>query len=130
MKLLKKLYLATAVIASFGFAFGITGQIALAATTQEQVCSGVNLGDSASCDDEGKVNSLLKTILNIISWVAGIIVIIMIIISGIKFATSGGSSEKVSSAKGTLTYALVGMVIVILAQVIVRFVLKSVAGED
>jgi uncharacterized membrane protein len=125
MNMFKKICLL--VVAVLGFAVVVygTGEITLAASAQEQVCSGVNLGDGATCDDGGRVNNLLRTILNIISWVAGVIVIIMVIISGIKFATSSGDSAKVSSAKGTLTYALVGMVIVILAQIIVRFVIKS-----
>ncbi len=48
----------------------------------------------------------------------------MIIINGLRFITSGGDSNAVSSAKKGILYAIVGLVIVALAQFIVRFVLN------
>jgi hypothetical protein len=47
----------------------------------------------------------------------------MIILGGLKYITSGGDAQKVASAKSALIYAIVGLVIVALAQAIVRFVL-------
>jgi len=49
----------------------------------------------------------------------------MIIIGGFKYVTSGGDSTKISSAKSTIFYALIGLVVVALAQVIVRLVLTK-----
>ena len=125
MSLFKKVCLAIVVLLSFSMTM-YAAEGAVLAGSSEEVCKGVNLGGSADCDDGGAVTKLLKTIITIISWVAGIITIIMVIISGIKFTTSGGDSAKVTSAKGTLTYALIGAVVVILAQVIVKFVLGQV----
>ena len=50
----------------------------------------------------------------------------MIIISGFKYVTAGGDSAKVGSAKNTLIYALVGLVIAALAQFIVHFVFSVI----
>ena len=46
----------------------------------------------------------------------------MIIFGGFKYMTSGGSDDKTKDAKNTILYALVGLVIVLLAQTIVKFV--------
>ena len=53
----------------------------------------------------------------------------MIIVGGLRYITSGGESSNISGAKTTIIYALVGLVIVALAQFIVHFVLnKAVNG--
>jgi len=51
----------------------------------------------------------------------------MIIFGGFKYITSGGDAGGVTGAKNTILYAIVGLVIVALAQVIVRFVIGTVA---
>lgn len=88
-----------------------------------KVCEGVNAGGTCADND---VPAVAKTIINILSWVVGIIAIIMIIFAGLTMVTSAGEAEKTKKAKSTITYALVGMVIVLLAQVIIRFVIKQV----
>ncbi len=52
----------------------------------------------------------------------------MIIIGGLKYITSAGESSNVTSAKNTIMYAIIGLVIVALAQFIVRFVFERVTG--
>ncbi|MBI5404760.1 MAG: hypothetical protein HY976_00885 [Candidatus Kerfeldbacteria bacterium] len=67
---------------------------------------------------------LKGTIVNIISWVLGIVslvAVVMIIIGGLQWMTSGGNEEKVEKAKKTISSAVVGIVIVILAWAIVIF---------
>jgi cytochrome bd-type quinol oxidase subunit 2 len=68
--------------------------------------------------------SLLKDAVNIFSLIVGIVAVVMIIVGGFKYITSGGESSKVSGAQSTILYAIVGLVIVVLAQVIVHFVLN------
>ena len=78
------------------------------------------------CSSEGKVNDLVTNIVNIFSIVVGIVAVIMIIVGGFKFITSGGDSAKVTSSRNTIIYAIVGLIIVALAQTIVKFVLTKV----
>jgi hypothetical protein len=98
------------------------------------LCQGVNLDTSTTdCsgsagDAQTKVNDLLKEVINIFSIIVGIIAVFMIIFGGLKYITSGGDSGNVSGAKNTIIYALVGLVIVALAQFIVRFVLGKATG--
>src|ERR1039457_3096164 len=88
-----------------------------------QVLTGVGQTPN-NCSDSG-VTGTAAVAVNILSWVAGIVTVVMIIFSGIKYTTSGGDSQKVSSAKNSLIYALVGLVIVALTQTLVHFVLNN-----
>ncbi len=114
-----------------------------AATINDSVCQGANLSFSGSttrqageseeafkkrtcqADQSGDVNNLISDIVNILSVIVGIVAVIMIIVGGFKYITSGGDSNKVSSAKNTILYAIIGLIIVALAQFIVRFVLSK-----
>lgn len=87
--------------------------------------SGAECGALADSEGQDKVNKLLTQIINIISVIVGIVAVIMIIWGGFKYITSGGTSEKVTTAKNTILYALIGLIIVALAQIIVRFVLAK-----
>jgi hypothetical protein len=58
--------------------------------------------------------------------VVGVVSVIMIIIGGFKYIISSGDSANVTSAKNTILYAIIGLVVVLLAQIIVRFVIARV----
>ena len=100
---------------------------------QEGLCAGANLqlsdGNCAAKDESGieKINKVVRGVVNTLSLIVGIVAVIMIIIGGLRYITSGGASDKVSGAKDTIVFAIVGLVVVALAQVIVRFVLNRVA---
>lgn len=96
-----------------------------------QVCSGINGSSAAgSCTAPGKtVEDIVKTVLNLLSSFIGIIAVIMVIVSGFKYITAAGDSGKISSAKSTLMYALIGIVIVAMAQFITQFVLKQATND-
>jgi cytochrome bd-type quinol oxidase subunit 2 len=74
------------------------------------------------------INDLISDVINIFSLVVGVVAVIMIIIGGFRYITSGGDSNNVTAAKNTILYAIIGLVIVALAQFIVRFVLARVTG--
>lgn len=96
------------------------------------LCSGANLSTTQSdcattTGDAGtNVNNIIKTVINIFSLVVGVVAVIMIIIGGFRYITSGGDSGNVSGAKNTILFAIVGLVIVALAQIIVKFVLGKI----
>ena len=50
--------------------------------------------------------------------IVGVVAIIMIIVGGFRYITSGGDSSKVGSAKNTIIYAIIGLILVALAQII------------
>ena len=74
---------------------------------------------------ESTINRTIKTALNLFSGIVGIISVVMVIVGGVRYITSGGDSGKVASAQNTVLYAVIGLVVVALAQIIVQFVLKK-----
>jgi len=72
------------------------------------------------------VNKLIKDIINIFSIIVGVVSVIMIIWGGFQYISSGGDSGKVGNAKNTIIYAIIGLIVVALAQFIVQFVLDKV----
>ena len=85
-------------------------------------------GDCTSDTATGteKIQTIVTTVVNIFSIVVGIVAVIMIVVGGFKYITSGGDSGNITSAKNTIVYAVIGLVIVALAQFIVQFVLNKV----
>ena len=105
-----------------------------AVNINDTLCGGSNieLNDSQDCNNStgntSNLQSLLTNIVKYFSIIVGVIAVIMIIVGGFKYITSGGDSSNVSAAKNTIIYAIVGLVIVALAQLIVHFVLNQTAG--
>ncbi len=106
-----------------------------AQVTQQDInnglCSGANLQitSGGGCDNGAAtltLNNIIRRIINILSAVVGIVAVIMIIVGGFRYITSGGSDTSVTSAKNTILYAIIGLVIVALAQILVRFTLSKI----
>jgi type IV secretion system pilin len=74
-------------------------------------------------------NGVFKTVTNVLLFIIGAISVIMLIIGGIRYVVSGGDSTAVSSAKNTILYAVVGIVVAILAFALVNFVIGSFAAK-
>ena len=70
-------------------------------------------------------NGIFRTIVNTILFIIGAVSVIMIIFGGFRYVTSGGDSGGVTSAKNTILYAVIGLVVALLAYAIIQFVLGS-----
>ena len=95
--------------------------------------SGQWVSNIAECQSMGSSsinkNNLMdtvNTIINVIIGIVGFIAVAMIILGGISFITSQGDAAKVTKAKNTILYGVVGLIVAILAFAIVNFVLGSV----
>lgn len=103
---------------------------AYAQDAKEAVCESLGAASNGSdCTEPAGSPSIMGAVgaaLNILSIVAGIIAVIMIIIGGLKYITSQGDSQATSGARNTIIYAAVGLIIVALSQIIVRFVIDQV----
>lgn len=75
-------------------------------------------------------DGIFKTITNVLLFIIGAISVIMLIIGGIRYVVSGGDSGAVTSAKNTILYAIVGIVVAILAYALVNFVVDSFAAGN
>jgi hypothetical protein len=65
---------------------------------------------------------LLGNIISILLFASGVLALVMILVGAFQYVTSAGNPQNVAQAKRTLTFAIVGLAIVILALVIVNFV--------
>ncbi len=97
------------------------------ATPKEAACEGLDItGGSCTYDPtQPGINSTIQLVINIMSVLVGFAAVLMIIIGGFKYITSSGDSAGVNSAKNTILFAVVGLVIVAVAQIIVRFVINE-----
>lgn len=86
-------------------------------------------GDAASLFGEGGQGGIFRTITNVLLFLIGAISVIMLIIGGIRYVVSGGDSTAVQNAKNTILYAIVGVVVAILAYAVVNFVITSFSNN-
>jgi hypothetical protein len=82
---------------------------------------------STICDAANKdtATSMIKTVINTMLFILGIIAIIMIVVGGIRYTTSTGDASRVKAAKDTIMYAVVGLVVALLAFTIVNYVITA-----
>ena len=90
--------------------------------------------EAARCDgcptDLFGESGAFRQITNTILYIVGIVAVIMLIIGGIRYVISGGDAKKVTDAKNTVLYAIIGLVIAVFAYAIVNFVITSLPSSD
>jgi len=77
-------------------------------------------GDEQTEDLTGSGGAFTQ-ITNVLLFIIGAISVIMLIVGGIRYTVSGGDSGQITAAKNTILYAIVGIVVAILAYAIVNF---------
>lgn len=102
------------------------------------LCNGsnftINATNSGTPNDTGSCNDNTSTglgpkvahLINIFSAIIGIAAVVIIIYAGFRYVTSAGSQEGVKAAKDAIIYAVVGLIVVALAQAIVHFVINGI----
>ena len=78
--------------------------------------------------NQPKLEDGIKTIVNVMLFILGAIAVIMIIIGGIRYTTSNGDASNTKAAKDTILYAVIGLIVAILAYAIVNFVVDAFTG--
>ncbi|HEY1064367.1 MAG TPA: hypothetical protein VGE30_03700 [Candidatus Saccharimonadales bacterium] len=94
-------------------------------------CNGRS-GNSAVCKEGNATedpisgpDGLIINIANFIAIIAGMVAIVIIILAGLRFVQAGGKSEDIAAARRMLIYAVVGIVMIVLARTVVAFVLST-----
>lgn len=87
----------------------------------------INEGLNKTQDAAGglEMNDVIKTIITTMLFIVGILAVIMIIYGGIRYVTAHGDKTQVASAKDTVVYAVVGLVVAIVAYALVDWVVKA-----
>ena len=124
---MKKLRTLSLIIAAF-VAFALPASAL--ADAKSSICEGVGItGGTTGCTppagSKTTVDTVVAAAIDIFSVVVGVIAVIMIIVGGLKYVMSSGDSNNITSAKNTILYAIIGLVVVAMAQVIVRFVVSK-----
>ena len=88
-------------------------------------CIDQGLSASGTSSTPNSLSSVLTTVTNILLFLMGAISVIMIIVGGIRYATSQGDQTQMQSAKNTILYAVIGVVVSIAAYAIVSFVVTQ-----
>lgn len=90
--------------------------------------------EAARCDgcpaDLFGDTGVFKQITNTLIYIVGIIAVIMLVFGGIKYVVSGGDAKKVTDAKNTVLYAIIGLVIAFVSYAIVTFVISALPSSD
>ncbi len=79
-----------------------------------------NTRPDASVD--GEFSSNITTLINSLLAILGLIAVGFLIYAGVLMVTAGGNDEQVTKARKIITYAVIGIVIIILSWSIVGFV--------
>lgn len=101
----------------------------MATSNPAQEGAEVAKGDGMPSDLVG-VDGVFTQIVNIMLLIVGALSVIMLIWGGVRYIISGGDSKKVTDAKNTIMYAIIGLIIAILAYAIVKFVLSAIGTGE
>ena len=88
-------------------------------------CSG-DSGNKVCASRGDSMQNFMKNIVSLLIYITGFISVLMIIIGGIRYTTSNGDQGQLTSAKNTILYSVVGLVVAIMAYAIVNFVLGAI----
>lgn len=124
---MKLYFLSLLLVFSFATPMAVT-QTALAATD--------NGGISATCNNRNEVcvkrlprtnanGDFVQNVLRIILGIIGAVSVLFVAIGGMRYVFSQGDPQAVSKAKSTIVFALIGLVIAIVAQGIVSLVVRA-----
>lgn len=103
------------------------GTFALASLLPLRALAQINEGQlQLTTKTSGSLPDLINTIITVLGFVAGAIAVIYLVVSGIQYMTAGGNAEAATKARQGIINALIGIVIVVFAFVIFRFIVSKI----
>lgn len=112
------------IVTLIGLAF-IAPTVTYASTATDAIQKGVNDVGGTDSGNNVSLETRVKDVTNVLLFVVGAIAVIMIIVGGVRYVVSGGEGSAVKNAKNTIMYAVIGLVVAILAYALVNFVIKA-----
>lgn len=88
-----------------------------------KACNGANASEPVCAATSDTVNDPVQDVISTLLLAVGIIAVIMIIIGGIRYTLSNGDASRIKSAKDTVLYSVIGLIVAMLAYAIVNFVI-------
>lgn len=118
---MKNLTKKAASLAALAFGAVVVYTVPAGAQISKGALDAKGTGTADNIDPTGS-DGIVNQVVNFILWAVGIIAVVMLIWGGIRYMTSGGDSNKLTSAKNTIIYAVIGLIVAIFAYAIVAFV--------
>ena len=96
--------------------------IPMFAGAQFKIPPGTDVDPLAGTDT---ASAIILRIIQVLLAISGLVAVIFLIVGGFRYITAGGNEETAESAKKTITNAIIGIVVIILAFVIVRVIANA-----
>lgn len=110
-------------------ALGVSVVAPVVPVAQAQLTGGIDAAIGDNNKTEKTLGELIATAVDWFLYIVGALAVIMIIYGGFRYITSGGDSSGVTNAKNTILYAIIGLIVAVLAYAIVHFVVGSGSGD-
>lgn len=108
---------------------------AAAATNSQALCQGSGgtwkadntspTGGTCSSGDNRTVLGTIQQATDVLIFITSAIAVLMIIVGGLRYTTSAGDQAAMTSAKNTIMYALIGLIVAVMAYAIVHFIFAA-----
>lgn len=138
-KTIKNLFVAAFAVPALALTAAVVPSVPAFAQNECQSTAGgqnLTLQSGANCaKGQGQQTDLFgqtgvfKRIVDVMLFLIGAISVIMLIMGGVRYVLSGGEQGKVAEAKNTILYAVIGVVVAILAYAVVNFVISSFSAQ-
>jgi multisubunit Na+/H+ antiporter MnhB subunit len=124
--MMKKLQaIAAAVLVSAGLGVVAFSPVSYAACSSAADCVNDGLDATGGQGSNTSVGDIVSTVVKVLLFIIGAVSVIMIILGGIRYTISQGDQSQVTSAKNTILYSIIGLIVAILAYALVNFVVTS-----
>ena len=123
--------LLTALVLMVGFVitYNLSSPV-LAENEAQTACSGIEAAGGSCGGGESEVDSVIQTAIEILLFIVGVASVIALIVGGLRYITSGGDQTAVAGAKNTIMYAIVGLIVAVLAYAAVQYVFDALGGSS
>ena len=132
-KIKMSLMVAPALLLSFAFVTAVPMSVGAACDPDAGITGAVNDDCTKGSGQQSELigdDGIVTTVINIMLFIIGLLCVIMIIFGGIRYTTSNGDTKKVTDAKNTILYAVVGLVVAIVAYALVAWIVSLLAAND
>lgn len=133
---MKKRLIAILLLALSAFVMPVVN-VSAAEVGNDPACSSDKLTDkealaAAGCptgEEDAKIGDVAKNIINVVITVLGLVAVLFVVIGGVNYTTSQGDPQKTKKARDTILYAILGVILAVLAYTIVNFVISGITGS-
>lgn len=96
----------------------------------QDTSGGVGGGISAANTGENPTDlqTVIQNVIRVLLFIVGVAAVIMLIVGAIRYAVSAGDQQAVANAKNTILYAIIGVIVAVLAWVAVDYVFRVLTG--